>query len=153
MVSDERSPIYPPILRLSKYWIEAHGRLHSGPAPAFLVCGNWSHFYMPRWTECGWMEVITLYHDSIHFGGCIRYAQINQQSGAWSLNLIASNLDTVDSFVCNADKTYSQLAYHLSEELVDGCERRCLKDELQRGRQVQERCCNFVESSVHCRFL
>ena len=67
MVSDERSPISPPILRLSKYWIEAHVGLHSGPVPAFLAYGNRSHFYMPRWTECGWMEIVTLYHDSIHF--------------------------------------------------------------------------------------
>ena len=31
-----------------------------GLAPTFLVCGNRSHFYMPRWTDCGWMEVVTL---------------------------------------------------------------------------------------------
>ena len=58
--------------------------------------------------------------------------QINHQGGACSLGSIASNLDAVDSFACDADKSYSQLAYHLSAELVNysECKRRCLKDEL-----------------------
>ena len=38
----------------------------------------------------------------------IWYAQINQQGGVGSLNSIASKLDALDSFACNADKTYSQ---------------------------------------------
>ena len=55
--------------------------------------------------------------------GRILYAQIYQQSGAGSL-------DVVDSFACDPNKTYSQLAYHLPAELVNERDHRCVKDEL-----------------------
>ena len=48
------------ILRLTKYWIEVRRRLRSGLAPTFLACGNRIHSYIPCWTECEWMEVVTL---------------------------------------------------------------------------------------------
>ena len=60
MFSDEHSPISPPILILTKYWIEVHRKLRSGSAPTFLAWGNRDHFYMHHWTDCGWMEVVTL---------------------------------------------------------------------------------------------
>ena len=48
------------ILRLTKYWIEVRRRLRSSLAPTFLACGNRIHSYIPCWTQCGWMEVVTL---------------------------------------------------------------------------------------------
>ena len=77
---------------------------------------------MPSWNECGWVGVVTTYHGGIHFTGTHLICAY-QQSGAGSL-------DVVDSFACDPNKTYSQLAYHLPPELVNERDHRCVKDEL-----------------------
>ena len=77
----------------------------------FLGCGNGSQFYMHRWTECGWMQAVTLYHDSIHFP---------------RTHLICANWSTEWSRLSEFDRQQSgrrgQLRLRCRQCIVDSCD-------------------------------